>query len=137
MWLSKNGWKTVSKEDSQFKPGNKGGPGRPQMPDDVRQAKTLTQAALELALSKYLLMNLEELKKAKADPETPMIDLLIISVVMHGISRGDQNRVDFLMNRLVGKVKQQIEHSGEINNPYMNKTREELEALVKERLEKK
>lgn len=30
-----------------------------------------------------------------------------------------------------------IEHSGEISNPFMNKSLEELEALVKERLKKK
>jgi hypothetical protein len=124
----------VSKEETQFKPGNPGGPGRPQIPDDVKQARALTQATLELALNKYLLMSPSELKKAQADPETSMLDLLIISIVTHGVNRGDQNRVDFLLSRLLGKVKQQIEHSGEIANPYMNKSKEELEALVRERL---
>jgi hypothetical protein len=127
----------MAENGGHFKPGHPGGPGRPPLPSDVKEARQMTQSEIELALNKFLLMTPEQLKKAKQDPETMMLDHLIISIMTHGVNKGCDKRADFLMNRLVGKVKQQIEHSGEISNPYMHKTREELEALVKERLEKK
>lgn len=120
-----------------FEKGNPGGPGRPTLPAELKEARSLTQREIEISLQKFLLMTTEQLKKAKQDPETTMLDHLIISIMTHGVNRGCDKRADFLMNRLVGKVKQQIEHSGEIANPYMNKSREELEDLVKERLGKK
>ncbi len=117
-----------------FEPGKSGNPnGRPPMPKDVKEARQLTQRELEISLQKYLLMTPEQLKKAKQDPETTMIDHLIISVMTHGVNKGDQNRVDFLMNRLVGKIKQQVEMSGQLDiRPYKEIADEDLERRIKE-----
>lgn len=125
-------------KSGHFLPGHSiPGPGRPPLNPEVKEARKLTQNEIELALQKFLLMTPEQLKEAKRDPETTMLDHLIISIMTHGVNKGCDKRTEFLMGRLVGKVKQQIEHSGEIANPYIGKTKEELEALVKERLEKK
>lgn len=96
-----------------FKPGQSGNPnGRPKMPPEVKESRKLNQASVELLLNKYLLMPFEELKALIEAQKCSAGDMLIATVIYKGITKGDHYRLDFLLNRLIGKVTDRIEHKG-------------------------
>jgi hypothetical protein len=104
----------TGKGGKRFEKGKPGGPGRPPLPADVREVRRLNKVELERALNDFLLLTPDQLKKKRQDPETTMLEHLILSVMSHGTSKGDPVRLDFFLNRLVGKVKEQVETSGQI-----------------------
>lgn len=94
-----------------FKKGNPGGPGRPKKPDDVRKASKLTRTELEKKLNYFLLMDATELETLLKDKKTPMLDVMVGRIVLMAAKHGDQTRLNFLLDRLVGKVKDNVEVS--------------------------
>lgn len=97
-----------------FQPGQSGNPaGRKKLPPEVREAAKLTKAEVEATLGKFLKMSPAEFAEAKKSPAT-MGDFWIISVMSHGISKGDQMRLNFMYERLIGKVKDEVSVDGAI-----------------------
>lgn len=82
------------------------------LPTDIKESRKLTQVEFERLVNKYLYGDKNELQKATADPKTPLIELMIGSILHKGIIQGDERRLEFLLSRLIGKVVQPIEHSG-------------------------
>ncbi len=91
-----------------FAPGNALG-GRPRLPGDVKEARRLTQIDLERTVNKYIYHDKDELKAAAAEPGTSMLDLIVISILAKAVQGGDPTRLDFLLNRVIGKVQDRIE----------------------------
>lgn len=114
-----------------FKKGQSGNPsGRIKLPQEVKEAKKLNQVELERVLNDCLTLTPSQIKKIKDDPESTMIQLLVVSVITHAVNKGDHDRSSFLLDRLLGKMKDTVE----ISNPYADKTIEELQAMVLKRL---
>lgn len=90
--------------------------GRPRLPDDVKEARALTRADLDRHLTRFMAMGPNELAEVRKNPNSTMLELLIISVMTHGVNKGDQQRLGFLLERLssIGKVKERVEVSGEV-----------------------
>ena len=95
----------------KFQKGYKGGPGRPKKPDDVKAAAKLTRTNLEKKLNHFLAMDSDELSAILKDPKTPMLEVMVGRIVLMAAKNGDQTRLDFLLNRLLGKVKDNVEVS--------------------------
>lgn len=96
------------KKNGTFEKGNKGGPGRPELPKDLKEVRKLNQFELEFILNESLLMTPEQLKRVKDDPESTMLQLLVVSIITHGTNKGDQLRMGFLLDRLLGKMKENL-----------------------------
>jgi hypothetical protein len=97
-------------EHTRFKPGQSGNPGgKVKVPEDIKEARKLNQVELERIINKYLAMSRDEVKAAIGAPSTPMMELMVASIVAQAAQKGDHQRLDFVLNRLVGKVKDQIE----------------------------
>jgi len=79
------------------------------VPEDLRQARKLTKVEIELVLNKYLYLPFGEIQAALRDPTKPTIEILIISVLLTAIKRGDHDRLNFVLDRLLGKVKQDVD----------------------------
>jgi hypothetical protein len=94
-----------------FQKGNKAakGKGRPPAPPELKQARTLTRLEAERLLNLYIHMTQEELAVAAKAKGTTQLELLIIAVLRKGINYGDQQRLAFLLDRLVGKVREPVE----------------------------
>lgn len=117
-----------------FKPGQSGNPnGRPAISAEEREmTKNFKEAFITLGN-----VTIEEIQRLARDPTQKLPVVLAAKAVDWAFRKGNPSMFREIWDRTMGKVTQQIEHSGEIANPYMNKTAEELEALVKQRLEKK
>lgn len=95
---------------TKFVKGQSGNPnGRPHLPADLVELKKLTQAQFQRLLFKFVNTPVAELKALLADPKTPLLELMIGKVVVKAISDGDYKRLDFLLDRMIGKVKEQIQ----------------------------
>lgn len=88
-----------------FKPGQSGNPsGRPKPPKELLDAQPET---IKLAIWRFWKMTKEELQAVIQDPATPAGELFIATTYAKGIAKGDPTRLEFLLNRLIGKVKEE------------------------------
>jgi len=53
--------------------------------------------------------NKVELKAAISSDLTPALELMVASIVWKAIAEGDERRFDFILNRTIGKVKEEID----------------------------
>ena len=87
-------------------PANKG---RKRLPRDLAVANSLTKAKLEGLLNLHLWMTEKELNKVVKDAKTPMISKAIASIISKAIENGDDRRLTFILDRLIGKPKEEID----------------------------
>lgn len=96
-----------------FKPGESGNPnGRPPVPDDLREARTVNQHEFERVANLYLFMKRPELMKAAEQADLPMLDTMVVALMVAIVNTGDYKRLNFLLERTIGKVKTVVEISG-------------------------
>lgn len=116
--------KLLPPKHSRFKPGQSGNPlgGKLHNPE-LRAIKRLTAHEVAeigtLIISKNLTKLRAIVKDAKDNPDSKHSGLKswIAMVAIKGISKGDAHALDVLLNRLVGKVKERIELTGEDGGP--------------------
>ena len=101
---------------ARFKKGNKFGKGKVAIPQDVREMRELTKANCDRLLNRYIYMTKQELKEQAQNPYTPAIDLFVISVIAKGIELACTNRLNFLMDRLIGKPDQTVNLNAEVKS---------------------
>lgn len=101
-----------------FRKGQSGNPKGPiPLPEDIREARKVTQIDFERIANKYLFARKDEIAKASADPNTPVIELMISSIIHKAVVEGDERRLEFLLSRLIGKIVQPVAHSGPDGGP--------------------
>ena len=94
----------------RFQPGKSGNPGgKPKVPDDIAKARKLNQQELERVVNKYLWLDRAALQEAVKDPATPMLELMVASIMAQAAQKGDQQRLEFILQRLIGRVTDKIE----------------------------
>ena len=103
-----------------MKPGNqkpkkpfvKGDPrinrkGAPKVPKDLKEAKgKLSNAILEAKITKFLTFDKTELQDVIKDPKSQMIDITLCSIIAKAATGADQQRLDWVITRLLGRVKE-------------------------------
>jgi hypothetical protein len=115
----------------KFKPGHDiVSPGRPPIPEDVKEAKALNQVTVVRIFNELNHMTADELKERASDPKTTIFEHLVIAVLKKGVQMGDPNRAEFILNRIIGKPKESLEITV---NPYTSKSVEELEEELERR----
>jgi len=98
-----------------FKKGHKFSKGGTRLPEHVTHARMINRIDVEKMLNKYSNHNMKELKSALENPLTTAMELCVIRVYIEGIKKGDERRLGFLWDRLVGPVPKQarVEVSGQ------------------------
>ncbi len=86
--------------------------GRPKTPEYLKKARKMNKIMFEAILQKYIYCTRAELITAYKAPDTPAIDLCVISVLKESATRGDQKRLEFILDRLIGKVKDVMHFEG-------------------------
>lgn len=87
--------------------------GRPKTPEYLKKAKQLNKELLDKYMMKYINSNMMDLLAALEDSkdentEICSIEVMIIKVILHGINTGDTKNIDFILNRTIGKVKEEV-----------------------------
>jgi hypothetical protein len=97
-----------------FKPGVVTNPnGRPKLPEELKAARALNKQELERLLNEYLSMPIQEIKAKASDPTTPSLHVIVAKIVAEAISKGDQQRLGFLLDRLIGPVPKSLDVKSE------------------------
>lgn len=99
--------------ETRFKKGQSGNPGG-KIPDspELKRLKNLTREELANIGNLVIAGDLKAIKKIKDNPNSPALRAMIASVALRVIGKGDMHSLDILLNRLVGKVKDELEVSG-------------------------
>lgn len=85
--------------------------GRPRTPPDIRQANLLTKAEVMAKLGEFLKLDVAELQRILEDKSNTVMDHWIGRIALMGIKGGDDRRLNFMFDRLIGKVTDKIEHT--------------------------
>lgn len=129
---------------TQFKPGQSGNPkGRPVLPPEVKAIQALSPEYVKKIISKFSHMSKEEmrdfLQKGPDDPNGPnMMEIMIGSIVAKAAQDGDYTRLNFLLDRSIGRVKETIDVSLAPRINYQTTMEADgrlLQELVKEEIE--
>lgn len=120
-----------------FQPGQSGNPkGKTPLPPDIKGLKTLfNQEMVEKTFIKYMMMSVGEMAKVGEDKNLPAMDHVIMMIIRKAGLDGDQQRLDFLLNRTIGKVvdkTQNTDYRVNINAQLDQIPKEKLVALLKE-----
>jgi hypothetical protein len=99
----------MAKKDTKFKKGKSGNPsGRPTLSPEERKLLKLTKAEVARLLNLVCgLTHAELLEKYKAI-ETPGIEKLFIKTILDGLDGDSVKSSEFILNRIVGKVQEDV-----------------------------
>lgn len=102
----------------QFKKGQVANPEGARAHDpEMRMLKRLTKEEMKEVGNLVLMGNVDSLKGIGKDPKSSALKTMLASVCVRVISKGDMQAFDILLNRLIGKVKDEVEHSGMVARP--------------------
>lgn len=94
---------------SRFKPGQSGNPtGKPKDSPELRKLKNLTKQELVDVATMVVKGNLPDLKDIARDPTAPVVRVMLAAVCIKIIQKGDMSALNILLDRLVGKVKDEL-----------------------------
>jgi hypothetical protein len=97
---------------TSFKKGQSGNPaGRPKMAPEMKALLDLTKSSYREIALKYLLMPRAEVKKIKASDDMSMLELAFLSCIGNVQKKGDYGTLDKMMDRVIGKVKDEVDLS--------------------------
>lgn len=85
--------------------------GRPRTSDEHKLLRKLTRAEMEATLNRYILLPIDKLQSVIEDRTLPVLDHWVCRILLMGIKEGDDKRLTFMFDRLIGKVKDNIEHT--------------------------
>lgn len=91
-----------------FVPGQSGNPkGGNSLPPEIKALKKLTPGYIKGIISKIALMPREQLMVYLQDPGIAQIELTVASILVKATSDGDSAKLQFLLDRSIGKVTEQ------------------------------
>jgi hypothetical protein len=91
-----------------FKKGNKMG-GRKPHPPEVRKAAKLTKEQFLANLGEFSNLTVSELKELVKNDDLPAMQAWVANVFLMGIIEADHVRLNFVADRLFGKVTDKVE----------------------------
>ena len=100
---------------AKFEKGNQVKKGKFKDPQ-IDDARKFTRTKWEAAIHKYMHMSEGELLNLMKSPgDTPAFEMIVVNVLARAVGRGDVQRSEFILNRIIGKVPDKFEH--DINKP--------------------
>lgn len=97
-----------------FKPGQSGNPnGRPPKPKELDDC---TPMEIKLLIWRFWKTKRADLEAIVENAETPAGEAYMANVMLKGIKDGDPVRLDYLLNRLIGRVKIEADVNGTLRH---------------------
>lgn len=93
-----------------FLPGQSGNPsGRPKVDPEIKKLRDLTKEQFKEIAEFIIQGDATTLREYKTRPGVTVLQQWIASVAITAIQRGDMASLDKLLDRLIGKVKEQVD----------------------------
>lgn len=93
------------KRSTSFKPGQTGNPdGRPRIPLDLKEARSVNKIEFDRVLNKYMYLCAPDINSSLKSDKLPMIELVVAKIIAKAFNEGDQRRLEFIIDRLIGKA---------------------------------
>lgn len=74
------------------------------LPEDVKEARKVTRVEVERILAAISTMDDDQFRIYEKSPERNQLERTIISIFKKAIKEGDNHRLNFLLDRMVGPV---------------------------------
>ena len=123
------------KTKTSYKKGKEPGPGRTPLSPEVKALRKLTTNEFLTLLNKLLKMTKSEIVKLIQDPQTPMLEVYLGSVLVYGTKRGDYPTLDKILDRAIGKVP--VKLVGDSDNPITITVQADLSKYPAQQIENK
>ncbi len=95
----------LGRANMPFKKGQSGNPGgRKRMPQEIKELTFLTKQRMIGVLNQFLYMTKDEIQAKLQDPNINMLEMAIGHIIAKAAKDGDQTRLNFVFDRIVGKV---------------------------------
>lgn len=108
---------------TSFKPGKAPGPGRPRSSPELKAIRKLTKNTFEETANKFIFLTKAELSERLLDLTTPMLDHMVGKIIQEAVKHGDQSKLSFILDRLIGKTTEKHELTGINGGPIDIKVR--------------
>jgi hypothetical protein len=106
---------------------------RPIKPADLKaQAATQTHESVKSRLSEFWRMTRDQLQDLITHPDTSMGDIALAAILVGAAKEGDQQKLQFVLDRMVGKVRPAHDTLLLENDHLVNIPSEKLLQLVQE-----
>lgn len=100
-------------EGRRFKPGQSGNPsGAAAHNKEIKAIRRMTKEDVAEIGALILGGNLEKLKAIKEDTQASVLKVWFASVAVKAIVKGDPAALNTILNRIIGKVPEELQHSG-------------------------
>jgi hypothetical protein len=106
--------KGVKTGGKDFAEGNPGGPGRPPISPEIKILRKLTVEKLEEIADLILAGDRPTLQLLANSHTEPAIRVAYARAALNAMQKGDLQTIEMILARLVGKVKEKVEHSGKV-----------------------
>ena len=90
--------------------------GKPRLPAELSLAKKLSKEFVRVKLTEMLQKPMHELVDICQDYDMNAIDCWLAKIIVMGVTTGDQVRLNFMFDRIIGKVSEVKEI--QINKPF-------------------
>jgi ribosomal protein L10 len=81
---------------------------------DLKEARMLNANEFESSIYKYMNMDINSLKRVYEDMSVSARDKIVIKILVLALEKGDFMRLNFLLERTIGKVTDKVQFSGKI-----------------------
>lgn len=100
-------WIKLENKPHRFQPGHE--VRKPTVDLTMAEVKRVNRQLIEETFACYLTKRYGEVKQINSDDNKPVLDRIVSSVIVHAVNNGDAARLNFLLDRTIGKAKEQIE----------------------------
>lgn len=94
-----------------FKKGNKFSKGRPPISQEVKKIQQLTRENVIKTMNELSGLNIQELEEILKDRTKTVHELMLAKVIVEAIKRGDNQRIEWLYQRTIGKMREEVNHT--------------------------
>lgn len=95
-----------------FKKGRPPGPGAPLSPVAILTRKEVQRVGMFL-----LERDRAQIEDMVSSGKSSMLQTILATVCLRILDKGDMHAFDILLNRMIGKVRDEVHHSGDLQNP--------------------
>jgi len=98
----------VAKSSTSFKKGHKGGPGQPPQPEEIRKAAKMSKTLFQGIFHRFSLMTYPEFEKHMNKKDILLMEKIVGTIMQKSLG-GDTKAAALIWDRMMGKVKENIE----------------------------